>query len=116
MAKKERISSAVAILHGRYVKNDPERIASLQEERVNAEVASLIHQRRNEAGISQAELAELIGTTQSVISRLEDADYDGHSLTMLTRIASALNQRLTVAMTVREPNVRRLNATGRRKA
>ena len=37
--------------------------------------------------------------TQSVISRLEDADYEGHSLTMLSRIASALNQKLTVAMT-----------------
>jgi hypothetical protein len=40
----------------------------------------------------------MIGTTQSVISRLEDADYRGHSLRMLARIAAALNQRLTVSM------------------
>lgn len=114
MAKKEKTTDAVAILHGRYVKDDPERKASLQEERVNAEVASLIHQLRKEAGLSQAELAELIGTTQSVISRLEDADYDGHSLTMLGRIASALNQKLTVVMTAREPEVNDLRRAFRR--
>jgi predicted transcriptional regulator len=51
--------------------------------------------------LTQAQLAELIGTTQSVISRLEDADYDGHSPTMLSRIVSALNQKLTVVMSAR---------------
>jgi ribosome-binding protein aMBF1 (putative translation factor) len=102
MRKKEKTSSAVPILHDRYLKNDPARKAALQQERVNAEVASLIYNLRKDAGISQAELARLIGTTQSVISRLEDADYDGHSLTMLSRIASALDQKLTIVMTARK--------------
>jgi hypothetical protein len=31
-----------------------------------------------------------------VICRLEDADYEGHSLTMLYRIAAALNHRVEV--------------------
>lgn len=44
------------------------------EARVNAAVAQLIYAARNQAGLSQAELAERIGTKQSVISRLEDAD------------------------------------------
>ena len=48
-------------------------------------------------------LAELVNTTQSVISRLEDADYDGHSLSMLNRIAEALKQKLTVVMTAQDP-------------
>ena len=74
------------------------REASLQEERVNAEVAQMIFDLRQEAGITQKQLASLIGTTQSVISRLEDADYNGHSLSMLSRIAKALNRRLTVQM------------------
>ena len=103
MTKKEKTQEAVRILHGRYVKDDPERKAALQEERVNAEVARLIHEMRAAAGFSQQQLAELIGTTQSVISRLEDADYEGRSLSMLERIATALNQRLTVVMTAREP-------------
>jgi transcriptional regulator with XRE-family HTH domain len=103
MTKKERTQDAIRILHGRYVKDDPERKAALQEERVNAEVARLIHEMRNAAGLSQQQLAELIGTTQSVISRLEDADYEGRSLSLLERIATALNQKLTVVMTAREP-------------
>jgi ribosome-binding protein aMBF1 (putative translation factor) len=103
MAKKEKTRDAVSILHGRYVKDDPERRAALQEERINAEVARLIHDMRTDAGLSQQQLAELIGTTQSVVSRLEDSDYEGRSLTVLDRIARALNQKLTVVMTAREP-------------
>ncbi len=103
MTKKNKTQDAVRILHGRYVKDDPERKASLQEERVNAEVARLIHEIRTAAGLSQQQLAELIETTQSVISRLEDADYEGRSLSMLERIATALNQKLMVVMTAREP-------------
>jgi transcriptional regulator with XRE-family HTH domain len=105
MTKKDKTQTAVSLLHGRYVKDDPERKAALQEERVNAEVARLIYDMRTAAGLSQQQLAELIQTTQSVISRLEDADYEGRSLSMLERIASALNQKLTVVMTAREPEV-----------
>ena len=39
---------------------------------------------------------EFVGTTASVISRLEDADYEGHSLAMLNRIAAALNKRVKI--------------------
>ena len=53
----------------------------------------------------QKELADLIGTTQSVISRLEDADYEGHSLTMLSRIARALNKSLEVRMSEKDPSM-----------
>lgn len=103
MTKKEKTRDAVAILHGRYVKDDPQRKAAIEAERVNAEVARLIFNLRKEAGLTQGDLAQMLGTTQSVISRLEDAEYDGHSLTMLSRIAEALNQRLTVVMTAQEP-------------
>jgi transcriptional regulator with XRE-family HTH domain len=103
MTRKDKTRDAVSILHGRYVKDDPERKASLQEERVNVEVARLIHDMRIAAGLSQQQLADLIGTTQSVISRLEDADYEGRSLSVLERIAGALNQKLAVVMTAREP-------------
>jgi predicted transcriptional regulator len=83
------------------VKNDAQRKASIEEERVNAQVARLIHDMRVDAGLTQAELAKLVGTTQSVISRLEDSDYDGHSLSMLNRIAEALKQKLTVTATAK---------------
>jgi len=105
MTKKEKTSDAVQILRNRYVKDDLERKASVEAERVNAQVARMIYDLRNEAGLTQKELAELVETTQSVISRLEDADYEGHSLSMLNRIAEALKQKMTVVMTAKDPEV-----------
>ena len=103
MPKKKSTTDGVEILHRRYIKGDPTRKASLEAERVNSEVAQLIHDLRKDAGMNQKEFADLIGTTQSAISRLEDADYKGHSLSMLNRIAKVLNQRLTVLMVPSEP-------------
>ena len=96
MKKDKETSKAAAILHQRYIGESAERQASLEVERVNAEVARTIYDLRKEAGFTQKELADLIGTTQSVISRLEDADYEGHSLSMLSRIAHALKRRLII--------------------
>ena len=53
------------------------------------DLALLIREMREDAGLTQAQLARRIGTTQSVIARLEDAEYRGHSLAMLERIAAA---------------------------
>ena len=61
---------------------------------INMEVAQMIYDARIKAGLSQRELAELVGSRQSVIARLEDADYQGHSLSMLQRIGNALGRRL----------------------
>ena len=69
----------------------------IEEETFNAYIARLICHARTEAGLSQQQLAELVGTKQPNIARVEDADYQGHSLTMLHRIATALNQRLEIA-------------------
>lgn len=98
MATRTRTTDAVKLLHRRYVKGEPARKESLRAERLNVRVAAMIYRARTDAGMSQAELADRIGTTQSVISRLEDADYHGHSLTMLSRIATALNRTLSIAM------------------
>ena len=102
MNTTRKTSSAVRILHRRYVGDDVERKASLEKERVNAEVARTIYELREQAGLSQKELADRVETTQSVISRLEDADYDGHSLSMLNRIAKALNRQVQVVMRPKE--------------
>jgi len=98
MSNPRTTSNAVRILHRRYVGEDVQRKASLEQERVNAEVARTIYELREQAGLSQKELADRVNTTQSVISRLEDADYEGHSLSMLNRIAKALNQQVQVVV------------------
>jgi len=48
------------------------------------------------ASLTQTQLAKLIGTTASVVCRLEDAGYAGHSLAMPRRIAGALSQRVEI--------------------
>ena len=53
------------------------------------DLAFPVREMRKDAGLIQAELATKVGTTQSVIARLEDAKYTGHSLTMLEHIATA---------------------------
>ena len=92
MARKHPLSVTKSL--DKMIGDDPKLRAMIDEELLNAEVASLIYQARNKAKLTQARLAKLVGTTQPTIARLEDADYDGHSLTMLRRIASALNMRL----------------------
>lgn len=105
MSNSKRTSNAVRILHRRYIGEDVQRKASLEQERVNAEVSRTIYELRDQAGISQKELADRVGTTQSVISRLEDADYEGHSLSMLNRIAKALNQQIQVVVQPKDPEL-----------
>jgi ribosome-binding protein aMBF1 (putative translation factor) len=87
--------------------NHPARQQRFEEEFANREIASQIYGLRQKAGLSQAALARRIGTQQSVISRLEDADYDGHSLAMLNRIASALEKRVQIRFV---PRTRRRSA------
>jgi ribosome-binding protein aMBF1 (putative translation factor) len=94
--KRKPTTDAVEILHRRYYEGRPKRIAKLEEARAQDEVARKIYQLRTEAGLSQRDLAKKIGTTASVICRLEDADYEGHSLVMLRRIATALNRRVEI--------------------
>jgi ribosome-binding protein aMBF1 (putative translation factor) len=76
--------------------SDSEVEGMVRESSLNAAVAQLIYDARSKAGLTQQQLAARIGTKQSVIARLEDADYEGHSLSMLQRIACALNQRVEI--------------------
>ena len=97
MAKrKSKTGSAVQILHRRCYRGNPRRVAELEKARVSAAVARKIYDLRTKAGLTQKQLADLVGTSHSVISRLEDDDYTRHSLDMLHRIAAALNQRVEV--------------------
>ena len=66
------------------------------DQEIHAEVAQMIQNARRQAGLTQAELALRIGTHQQAIARLEDPAYDGHSVRVLNRIASALKLRLSI--------------------
>ncbi len=80
----------------RIIGDDAKLREMYEQTKVNVHVAQLIYDARTEAGLSQKELAAMIDTTQSVISSLEDADYEGHSLSMLSRVAQALNREVKI--------------------
>jgi transcriptional regulator with XRE-family HTH domain len=60
------------------------------------EVAIQLASLRKEAGWSQKELAKRVGTSQQQICRLESPGYEGHSLSMLRRVAGVLGADLRV--------------------
>lgn len=62
------------------------------------DVALQIAALREQAGLSQKELARRLKTSQQQISRLESPGYEGHSLSMLRRVAKALHARVRVVL------------------
>jgi transcriptional regulator with XRE-family HTH domain len=61
---------------------------------VDLQIAAL----REKAGLSQRDLARKLHTSQQNISRLESPAYEGHSLTMLRRVAEALGATIRVTI------------------
>lgn len=96
--KKSRkpTTDALEIIDRLIYEGKPERLRQLEEVRANDEIGRRIYELRTKARLTQAQLAKLVGTTASVICRLEDADYEGHSVAMLRRIATALNKRVEI--------------------
>jgi DNA-binding XRE family transcriptional regulator len=94
---KQKTRDALKILDKRFGVRPGEALlrAKFQEQ---ADVAEELYAARTTAGLTQAQLAKLAGTTQQVISQLEDADYQGHSLSMVRRIAAALDRRVEIRL------------------
>ena len=101
MARARR-SEGLQSLYDQFIGDDPAKVDAFEVAKSNAEVALSIYQLRTNAGMTPAALARIVGTTPSVISRLEDADYDGHSLSMLKRIAEALGRRVVIRFALLE--------------
>ena len=95
-AKRRRTADGLAIIDRRHFNGRPARQRALADAELNARIAQEIYALRTRARLTQKQLADMVGTTHSVISRLEDAEYSGHSLKMLQRISAALNLRLEV--------------------
>lgn len=60
------------------------------------DVALQLSALRQRAGLSQKDLAKLLKTSQQQVSRLESPGYEGHSLSMLRRVAEALHAHVRV--------------------
>ncbi len=78
------------------------RLAGAEEGWLFAQIAGQVTDRRKERSLSQADLAELVGTTQSAIARLESGGRPPRIDTLL-RIANALDADLHIELLDREP-------------
>jgi ribosome-binding protein aMBF1 (putative translation factor) len=94
--KRKFRSAALQYTYDRFIGHDAKLVEEYEEEVINADIARKIYDLRMKAGLSQRQLAKKIGTNASVICRLEDSDYEGHSLSMLKRIAEALDKRVEI--------------------
>ncbi|MBM4327661.1 MAG: helix-turn-helix transcriptional regulator [Deltaproteobacteria bacterium] len=97
MEEEKKLSSdAFQWAYDRYIGNDPKEIALYEEERVKADIAQAVYNLRSQAGLSHEQLADLAGTTPSVIEDIEQADYEADFLLMASRIAAVLHKRVEV--------------------
>ena len=76
--------------------DDPETLQEYNTLEPIYEIRKELIQLRIDKGLSQKELAELIGTKQSAISRLENANCNP-SIEFLSKIAQALGKKLHVS-------------------
>lgn len=98
----KKITNGLDIIH-QATGVDPRNDSRVQAYRQSFEIAQMIYDARIAAGLTQQQLADLIDTKQPVISQLESADYEGHSLTMLERIANALKLKVELRLVPKEP-------------
>lgn len=94
------------------VKTRPEFEHYFQEARINSIIAQLIYDARNNAGLTQKEFADLVGTTPLVISQMEDANYEGYALGMLQRIAGVMKKRIEIRLIPVNDRKPKKSATG----
>ena len=95
-AKNKKTTNATEIMHKRYIKGNKKRLKYIEEEAQRIEIAQQIYDLRIQAGLNQKDFAARVGMKQSVISRLESADYRGYSLKTLEKIARAMDQTLHI--------------------
>ncbi|MBV1856654.1 helix-turn-helix domain-containing protein [Catellatospora tritici] len=79
-----------------------EHAAAYEEARASLMLGQMVHDRRVELGLTQAELAERAGMTQPQLSRLESGGATP-TVPLLARLAAALNADLDIAFRPHSP-------------
>jgi len=98
MEEKKRSSDSYEWAYDRYIKGDPEMEKYFDELGVKADIARQLYDLRNQAGLTQEQLADLVGIDPSVVDDIEETDYEGDFLAMASRIANALHRRMEVRL------------------
>ena len=78
------------------LKEKPHLKEGLEKAEQAWDIAFQIRDLREKSGLTQKELAKLVGTRQSNVSRIENADYTRYTLTTLEKVTKALKAKLEV--------------------
>lgn len=97
-SKQEPTTDAVEIIHRLFFEGHPDRLANLEEEHANGQVAQLVYGLRKAARLTPGRLAKRAGTTAEVILLVERGTYEGHLLAMLRRCAAAVGQEVSIQL------------------
>jgi len=87
-------TDAIAILNRRF--GSPESEAYMVEELERILIGNQIYDLRTQSGMTQSALARKVGTKAAEIDRLENADYEGHPLPLLRKIAAVFGKRIEI--------------------
>ena len=79
------------------INSNPEVIKELEKNAVEYQVVREIVNARKELNLTQAQLAKLVGTKQSNISRLESGEYNP-TIEFLSKIAQAMGKNLDIRL------------------
>lgn len=85
------------------LKEDPSFKEKLDKAGQAIDIAFQIYDLRKEAGLTQTQLAKLVGTKQSNIARIEAADYTGYTLKTLEKVTKALKAKLEIKIVSAPP-------------
>lgn len=98
MSRTRKVSDAVELMD-RWYGNMPDWDEMVAEEELNMQIGQALYDLRNTVGLSQADLAKLVGTNQSIISKVENADYNGNAIEILKRVCFALHTKISIQCT-----------------
>ena len=99
--KENYISDAVELMN-KWYGGDPEWDRMVYEEDIKSKVGQSIYHLRSQAKLSQTKLAEMINTTQAMISKAENGDYSGDYFGILVKVCYVLKQRISILNSSKE--------------
>ena len=83
---------------------DPERRAQYEEEAEKMDLWLQLVEARQALGLTQTQMAELMGVSQAQVSRIEKAGYDTYTLTTLRRYVKALGSGFWLEVKIHAPD------------
>ncbi|OGE08191.1 hypothetical protein A3A60_03695 [Candidatus Curtissbacteria bacterium RIFCSPLOWO2_01_FULL_42_26] len=78
------------------LRRDPTLAEGLEKAGQAWDIAFQVYDLRKKTGLTQTQLAKLVGTKQSNIARVESADYSSYTFKTLEKITKALKARLEI--------------------